>query len=931
MANLCAADPSAVFIPTSNVKRRSCKKRIREPNPCAGKSVESSLSNGPSTEIASKSAIKVPKRGLKRKCILPSGRLDAEHSLTLVKELQSEVSSLINFYHEDGKIDLTAVNVQNAGRRAEIALLVEESGLPFSSLVANILLQLKTSTESHDGSDLTPAALRSTVLSIGERISFGTPNPDADVLEDDSDTCLWCWEIRDVKLLPESFRDMVLSRRRKRRKIAERIAALSGVIAALSALNKDGQDSSILEKAGEALMKTESEEQIRAYVNNSKQRTSAKVAMHAERAKEKESLKEQYRILREAEKEKRRLEKEEEKEKRRAEKEEEKRRIQQEKEYERIKKEKERLEREASKQKSKEALKQEKELRRQQEEAEKEQRRKEKEEADLRQQSALKKQANLMDRFLQQNKKDLNEAIPVTEKTATVSETQNLSVSHSKVIHDMDCEMLHCEERTSEDLLSFHLMTWKKSARPFGMMSKRWGQRRLPKRMPMSELRLQGGATESQSELRAATVVGCKRSRSDNEDSELNGEKLYPEWDDSTAVDFTAYLESDLDSHKPLHIQNKRRKLLQFDKSHRPAYYGSYSRKSDAVRPRRPLGMDSNLEYEVDSDEEWEEEDPGESLSDCEKDEEDEKLDGDEDEDAGDGFLVPDGYLSESEGACVEESDTESDEEHSQDEPPAEVFSGCELQNDTSCSPQKPARQRKALEQLTDHALRCNRPYIICNFHQNGNSNVRNSDRLCLEALRMYPTTGIHVELIEDSEDKKIDDNENKKSKQRLKRSLPDSSLQEIVEVLLSATGGLKKLVDLLSKKIPTASRSQLKDKVKEIADFTDNHWQVKKEILEQLGISLPCQQVINSSEPVSKSPLQLKPITKFFSKRCLPPETAGLDDSSPIKGVLLWASMWCPLQSFFASSFQKCLYTVFWGRFFVCLICRLTPSASIC
>lgn len=47
----------------------------------------------------------------------------------------------------------------------------------------------------------------------------------------------------------------------------------------------------------------------------------------------------------------------------------------------------------------------------------------------------------------------------------------------------------------------------------------------------------------------------------------------------------------------------------------------------------------------------WElQEDPGESLSDCEDKEDDmEKLDNEVDEDAADGFVVPDGYLSDSE------------------------------------------------------------------------------------------------------------------------------------------------------------------------------------------------------------------------------------------------------------------------------------------
>ena len=95
---------------------------------------------------------------------------------------------------------------------------------------------------------------------------------------------------------------------------------------------------------------------------------------------------------------------------------------------------------------------------------------------------------------------------------------------------------------------------------------------------------------------------------------------------------------------------------------------------SAVVGPRCPLKMDPDLDYEVDSDDEWEEvlvdthvsflsllvrdihvlcstqEDPGESLSDCEKDgdevmEEDSKIT-DEDEDS---FVVPDGYLSDNE------------------------------------------------------------------------------------------------------------------------------------------------------------------------------------------------------------------------------------------------------------------------------------------
>ncbi|XP_074164313.1 chromatin assembly factor 1 subunit A isoform X2 [Sminthopsis crassicaudata] len=100
-----------------------------------------------------------------------------------------------------------------------------------------------------------------------------------------------------------------------------------------------------------------------------------------------------------------------------------------------------------------------------------------------------------------------------------------------------------------------------------------------------------------------------------------------------------------------------RMKLLQFSENHRPAYWGTWNKKTSAIRPRNPWSKDSKLlDYEIDSDEEWEEEEPGESLSHSEGDDEDE---GGEDEDDDDGFFVPHGYLSEDEGVTEEGADPE--------------------------------------------------------------------------------------------------------------------------------------------------------------------------------------------------------------------------------------------------------------------------------
>ncbi|XP_053435596.1 chromatin assembly factor 1 subunit A isoform X1 [Nycticebus coucang] len=107
----------------------------------------------------------------------------------------------------------------------------------------------------------------------------------------------------------------------------------------------------------------------------------------------------------------------------------------------------------------------------------------------------------------------------------------------------------------------------------------------------------------------------------------------------------------------PEHKKFGRMKLLQFCENHRPAYWGTWNKQTTVIGPRDPWAQDRKLlDYEVDSDEEWEEEEPGESLSHSEGDDDDEVGD-DEDED--DGFFVPHGYLSEDEGVMEECTDRE--------------------------------------------------------------------------------------------------------------------------------------------------------------------------------------------------------------------------------------------------------------------------------
>lgn len=61
---------------------------------------------------------------------------------------------------------------------------------------------------------------------------------------------------------------------------------------------------------------------------------------------------------------------------------------------------------------------------------------------------------------------------------------------------------------------------------------------------------------------------------------------------------------------------SRRKKLLQFHDSIRPAYYGRHAGKSVSVSAVKPFALDSALNYEVDSDDEWgEEPEDAEELS----------------------------------------------------------------------------------------------------------------------------------------------------------------------------------------------------------------------------------------------------------------------------------------------------------------------------
>ncbi|CAG9826263.1 unnamed protein product [Diabrotica balteata] len=97
-------------------------------------------------------------------------------------------------------------------------------------------------------------------------------------------------------------------------------------------------------------------------------------------------------------------------------------------------------------------------------------------------------------------------------------------------------------------------------------------------------------------------------------------------------------------------LQRHKAKFLYFHDNRRPAYYGTWRKKSKFVKPRKPLGEDKNiLNYEEDSDDDWEEEEQGESLNGSEDEAEKENEDDKDDYEVDNEFFVPHGHLSDDE------------------------------------------------------------------------------------------------------------------------------------------------------------------------------------------------------------------------------------------------------------------------------------------
>lgn len=145
-----------------------------------------------------------PTKALKRKRTSSVGleSMTPEEKEARICALTAEIDELLRYYREvtDQKLGLEMISEECGSLNAQIACLMEESDLPLSILVEQIHGRLK---ERNEGA--TVAAVKSGILLVGQRLMYGVPNPDADVLEDHSSSSLWCWEVKPFFFCLHSF------------------------------------------------------------------------------------------------------------------------------------------------------------------------------------------------------------------------------------------------------------------------------------------------------------------------------------------------------------------------------------------------------------------------------------------------------------------------------------------------------------------------------------------------------------------------------------------------------------------------------------------------------------------------------------------------------------------------------------------------------
>lgn len=139
-----------------------------------------------------------PKRSPKRKRAesFPV-TFSSEEKLEKIDGFRSEIESLVKFCKQfvlenRGALLEYVEKHRNVALNSVVACLMEESHLPLSKLVDDIFDRFEL---GNWGVSVTKASVKNVVLTIGQRLHYGVIDADTDVLEDEAESALWCWEV----------------------------------------------------------------------------------------------------------------------------------------------------------------------------------------------------------------------------------------------------------------------------------------------------------------------------------------------------------------------------------------------------------------------------------------------------------------------------------------------------------------------------------------------------------------------------------------------------------------------------------------------------------------------------------------------------------------------------------------------------------------
>ncbi len=303
------------------------------------------------------------------------------------------------------------------------------------------------------------------------------------------------------------------------------------------------------------------------------------------------------------------------------------------------------------------------------------------------------------------------------------------------------------------------------------------------------------------------------------------------------------------DNRKKITKVFKKAKLLQFHDNQRPAYFGTWSKKSSRVCARRPLAKDCEFfDYDYDSDDDWEEEEEGESLSDEEKDKEEDENEADKDEDDNDddGFFVGHGVLDKDELKAADEDEEifdeelemkkqklkaqQFEEEYKKKKPmklKPRVF-GCFWNDPESKEKQDSSELKIAYDQL----IKILTPFKAVPLIANGG---------------FIPTS---ISNPKEKDTKQEDRNESKKAKKVFAKQIPEAAMPDLIKLVHANTNNkvflAKEFGEFWNKNngAEILSKGKIIAKIQEVADYQRSEtlarkcWLVKDTVLEKYGLT---------------------------------------------------------------------------------------------